>query len=197
MANLRGTETEKNLMRAFAGESQARNRYTFYAKVAKTQGYPNIETVFNLTASQELAHAKAFYKHLTEEFNGQDIEIDASYPVAYYSDSTLKNLQASVAAETHEHDEVYPTFARIASEEGFPRVSATFKLIGQIEETHAKRFAAVAKEIENSSLFKKTEPVAWHCVYCGHIHFGVSAPVKCPVCLQSQGYFERVSENEQ
>ena len=190
MASLRGTETEKNLMRGFAGESQARNRYTFYAKVANEQGYPLIENIFSLTAAQEHAHAKAFYKYLVEELNGEEIEIDASFPVAYYSEDTLKNLQAAVAGETHEHEEVYPAFAQIAKDEGFPKVAATFKMIAEVEALHAKRFASIATDIENGTLFKKSEPVAWHCLYCGHIHFGAVAPAKCPICLQGQGFFE-------
>ncbi|MGL4373834.1 MAG: rubrerythrin [Turicibacter sp.] len=190
MAALKGTETEKNLIRSFAGESQARTRYALYAAVAKKQGYPVIEKVFTMTASQELAHAKVFMEHLAQEFNGTEIEFDAAYPVAYYCEDTLENLRAAVKAETHEHDNVYPSFAAKAKEEGFPKVAASFDMIAKIEDTHAKRFGCLVQEIESSTMFEKTTPVAWHCQYCGHIHFGVSAPAVCPVCKEAKGWFK-------
>ncbi|HAX73222.1 MAG TPA: rubrerythrin family protein [Firmicutes bacterium] len=197
MASLKGTETEKNLMRSFAGESQARTRYTLFATIAKEQGYPNIEQVFTLTANQELAHAKAFFKHLADEFNGTDIEFDAAYPVAFYEESTLENLKAAVKGETHEHVDVYPAFAEVAKNEGFPKVAATFNMIAKVEEQHAKRFAVIATQLEEGTLFKKSAPVAWHCEYCGHIHFGVSAPAVCPICMQKQGWFKVECEDAQ
>lgn len=189
MASLKGTETHKNLMRAFAGESQARNRYTFYASIAKKQGYPLIEKVFTTTANQEQAHAKVFFKYLAEEFNGEEIQIDAAYPVDLYQEDTIQNLLASVTAEQHEHEEVYPSFAEVAKKEGFNQIAATFTMIAKIEEVHSQRFAAIAKELKDDTMFKKATPVAWHCDVCGHIHYGVSAPAICPVCKHAKGFF--------
>ena len=194
MSSLKGTETHKNLMRAFAGESQARNRYTMYAGIARKQGYPLVADVFDYTAEQERMHAKVFFQYLAEEFNGEEIEIDASYPVDLYQEETVKNLLASVAAESHEHEEVYPTFAKIAKEEGFNKISTTFSFIAKIEEVHSKRFAKLAKELEEDTMFKKATPVAWECQVCGHIHYGVSAPAMCPVCKHPKGYFSTTEE---
>lgn len=190
MASLKGTETHKNLMRAFAGESQARNRYTFYASMAKKQGYPQIEKIFQFTADQEYMHAKIFFTYLAEEFNGTEIEIDAAYPVDLYQENTVQNLLASVAAETHEHEEIYPAFAEVAKKEGFNQISTTFNLIAKIEETHSKRFAVIAQELKDETIFKKATPVAWHCQVCGHIHYGVAAPAMCPVCKHAKGHFK-------
>ena len=195
MASLKGTETHKNLMRAFAGESQARNRYTFYAGIAQKQGYPLVADVFNYTAEQERMHGKIFFEYLAEEFNGEEIEIDAAYPVDLYQENTVKNLLASVAAESHEHEQVYPTFARVAKEEGFNQIAATFNMIAKIEETHSQRFAAIAKDMQNDTLFTKPTPVAWHCEVCGHIHYGVAAPAICPVCKHAKGYFKAEAAN--
>lgn len=190
MASLKGTEIHKNLMRAFAGESQARNRYTFYAGIAQKQGYPLVADVFNYTAEQERMHGKIFFEYLAEEFNGEEIEIDAAYPVDLYQENTVKNLLASVAAESHEHEQVYPTFARVAKEEGFNQIAASFNMIAKIEEIHSKRFAKLAKELEDDTMFKKATPVAWECQVCGHIHYGVAAPTICPVCKHPKGYFK-------
>ena len=190
MASLKGTETHKNLMRAFAGESQARNRYTFYAGIAQKQGYPLVADVFNYTAEQERMHGKIFFEYLAEEFNGEEIEIDAAYPVELCQENTVKNLLASVAAESHEHEQVYPTFARVAKEEGFNQIAASFNMIAKIEEIHSKRFAKLAKELEDDTMFKKATPVAWECQVCGHIHYGVAAPTICPVCKHPKGYFK-------
>lgn len=194
MTSLKGTETHKNLMRAFSGESQARNRYTIYAGIARKQGYPLIEGVFNYTAEQERMHAKVFFEYLAEEFNGEEIEIEAAYPVDLYQEETIKNLLASVAAESHEHEEVYPTFAKIAKEEGFNKIATTFSLIAKVEEVHSKRFAKLAKELEEDTMFKKATPVAWECQVCGHIHYGVSAPAVCPICKHSKEHFSITSE---
>ncbi len=197
MASLKGTKTHKNLMRAFAGESQARNRYTFFAEIAKKQGYPLIEKTFLYTADQEQAHAKAFFEYLATEFNGEEIEIDAAYPVDYYQENTLQNLLASVEAEAHEHNEVYPAFAEVAKKEGFNQIAATFSMIAKIEEVHSKRFATIVKELKEETLFKKTTPVAWHCEVCGHIHYGVAAPAICPVCKHAKGFFKAEQEQAQ
>ena len=195
MASLKGSETHKNLMCAFAGESQARNRYTFYASIAKKQGYPLIEKTFTLTANQEQMHAKIFFQYLSEEFNGEEIEIDAAYPVDIYQENTLQNILASVTAETHEHQEIYPAFAEVAKKEGFNQIAATFNMIAKIEETHSQRFAAIAKDMQNDTLFTKPTPVAWHCEVCGHIHYGVAAPAICPVCKHAKGYFKAEAAN--
>ena len=190
---LQGKETKKNLMRAFAGESQARNRYTFYASVAKKQGYPHIHDLLMLVADQEKTHAKIFYKHLIEEFNGQAIEFDASYPVAFYPDDLVANIKAAAAGEHEEWEEIYPTFAAVAKEEGFPRIAASFTNIAKIEAEHERKFASLVDLIENDTLFKKQEVFAWHCKECGHIHYGVTAPKMCPVCVHPQGYFTPVA----
>ena len=198
MATLKGTETQKNLMRAFAGESQARNRYSFYASIARKQGYPLVADVFEYTAEQERMHGKVFFQYLAEEFNGEEIEIDAAYPVDLYQEQTIKNLLASVTAESHEHEEVYPSFAKVAKEEGFNQIAATFSMIAKIEETHSKRFAKLAKELEDETMFKKATPVAWECQVCGHIHYGVAAPTICPVCKHPKGYFAvKMEEQDQ
>lgn len=189
MGTLKGTETHKNLMRAFAGESQARNRYSFYASIARKQGYPLIADAFEYTANQERMHGKVFFQFLAEEFNGGEIEIEASYPVDLYQEQTIKNLLASVTAESHEHEEVYPSFAKVAKEEGFNQIASTFSLIAKIEETHSKRFAKLAKELEDETMFKKATPVAWECQVCGHIHYAVAAPTICVVCKHPKGYF--------
>ena len=190
MKSLVGTQTHKNLMKAFAGESQARNRYTFYGQVAKKQGYANIQKTFDLTATQEQMHAKIFFQFLAEEFNGQAIEIEADYPVDLYQEDTVRNLLASVVAETHEHEEIYPSFAKTAKDEGFPKIGSMFEMIAKIEEEHARRFAEIARELDDETFYKKSEPVAWHCQVCGHIHFGVSAPTLCPVCKHPKGHFQ-------
>lgn len=190
MATLKGTETHKNLMRAFAGESQARNRYNFYESIARKQGYPLVADVFKLTAEQEKMHAKIFFQHLMDEFNGEEIQIDANYPVDLYQENTMQNLMASVRAEAHEHEEVYPAFAQVAKDEGFPQIAASFNFIGKIEETHRQRFVTLAKEFEDDTMFKRATPIAWECQVCGHIHFGVAAPAMCPVCKHPKGFFK-------
>ena len=161
-----------------------------FSLTTQKQGYPLVADVFNYTAEQERMHGKIFFEYLAEEFNGEEIEIDAAYPVDLYQENTVKNLLASVAAESHEHEQVYPTFARVAKEEGFNQIAASFNMIAKIEEIHSKRFAKLAKELEDDTMFKKAIPVAWECQVCGHIHYGVAAPTICPVCKHPKGYFK-------
>jgi rubrerythrin len=187
--SLKGTETHLNLMKAFAGESQARNRYTFYGLVAQNQGYPLIKKTLDFTADQEEMHAKIFFQFLSEEFNGKAIEIEASYPVDLYDEQTLENLLAAVAGETHEHEEVYPAFAKKAKEEGFPKIAAAFENIGKVEAQHAKVFQEIAKELKEGTLFKKEKSTVWHCTVCGFMHEGKTAPTICPVCSHPKGHF--------
>jgi len=189
MKSLKGTQTHKNLMKAYVGESQARNRYTFYGDIAKKQGYPLIKQTFDFTAEQERIHGKIFFGYLAEEFNGQSIEIEANYSLDLYQEDTVKNLFVSIAAETQEHEEIYPDFAKVAREEGFSKIATSFELISKIEAEHSRRFANLAKKLEDGSLFNKPDPVAWHCQICGHIHFEVSAPTLCAVCNHPKGYF--------
>ena len=192
MKSLKGTQTHINLMKSFAGESQARNRYTFYAEAAQKQGYPLIQKLFEDIAAQEQMHAKVFYQHLLQEFNGQQLEIQADYPVDFYQEDTLENLRASIAAEKHEHKEVYPAFAEVARNEGFPKIAAHFEMIGNIEDEHSRKFIDIATQLEEKTLFKKADPIAWECQVCGHIHFGVSAPTLCVVCQHPKGHFQEV-----
>ena len=167
----------------------------FMPQLQKNKVIPLIEKTFTLTANQEQMHAKIFFQYLSEEFNGEEIEIDAAYPVDIYQENTLQNILASVTAETHEHQEIYPAFAEVAKKEGFNQIAATFNMIAKIEETHSQRFAAIAKDMQNDTLFTKPTPVAWHCEVCGHIHYGVAAPAICPVCKHAKGYFKAEAAN--
>ena len=190
MKSLKGTETHTNLMRAFASESQARNRYTIYAEEAKKEGYPLIQQLFEKTSDQEQAHGKVFYEYLAKEFNGQHIEIHADYPVDFYHENTHENLKASINSEGHEHNVVYPTFAETARREGLVKIAEHFEMIAEIENEHKRKFVEVLTQLENKTLFKKSEPVAWECQICGHIHFGVAAPTLCGVCSHPKGHFQ-------
>lgn len=182
------SNTKVNLMRAFAGESQARNRYDMAAEVAKKEKYNILERLFKYTASQEQAHAKVFYDAL-KSLSGQTITIDnGSYPVDVY-DSTLKLLKSSAHNEYEEADVVYKDFARVASEEGFTDIATTFTNIASIEKVHGDRFAKYAEALENGTLFKKEESVKWICTNCGYIYEGKEAPKICPVCKKPQGYY--------
>lgn len=191
--SLRGTKTAENLLKSFAGESQARTRYTFYASVAKKEGYVQISNIFMETAEQEKEHAKRFFKFLKDEFADEAIEITASYPVALHEE-TLKNLKAAAAGEHEEWSQDYPEFARIAREEGFPEIAAAYEQIAKVEERHERRYKKLAENIENASVFKKEEVVLWKCNNCGFIYEGTEAPLKCPACLHPQGYFEVFKE---
>ena len=185
----KNSETKHNLMRAFAGESQARNRYTFAAEQAKEQGLHVVEAVFRFTADQEQAHAEVFYDHL-KELAGQNIQIDGSYPVDIY-DTVLEVLKAAQHNEYEEYDPVYQSFGDKAMEEGFPQVAASFHQIAKIEKVHGDRFGKLAELLEQNKLFISDVECKWMCLNCGHIHEGKEAPGKCPVCHHDRGYFIR------
>lgn len=183
----RESKTYVNLMRAFAGESQARNRYNIAASAAKKEGLQIVEAVFNYTADQERAHAKAFYE-LLKEGAGENIAIEGAYPVDLY-DTTLEALRAAQHNETEEWDDVYKNFGLIAREEGFNKVAFLFESIAKIEKVHADRFERYANALENGTLFRKNDEAAWFCTNCGHIHVGREAPEICPVCKHPKGFF--------
>ena len=191
MKNLKGTKTEQNLLKAFAGESQARNRYTYYASVADKEGYKQIKNIFIETADNEKEHAKRFYKFLLEGLQGElpaMVEITASYPVA--QGSTLDNLKAAASGENEEWTDLYPSFAKVAEEEGYPEIAAAFKMISAVEKSHEIRYNKLAQNIQNDKVFKKDGKVYWKCGNCGYIHEGTAAPEKCPACIHPQSYFE-------
>ena len=185
------SETKDNLMRAFAGESQARNRYTMAAEQAKNQGHHVIEQIFTFTADQEKEHAEIFYNHL-KEMAGKTIQIDGGYPVDISNDIG-QLLRMAQHNEYEEHDEVYKKFAEKALEEGFPQIAASFKLIGEVEKYHGDRFGKFAKYWEENKLFVREVEVGWMCLNCGHIAHGNLAPKACPVCREGQGYFIRLA----
>ena len=189
MKTLKGTRTAENLMKSFAGECQARTRYTYYASIAKKQGYVQISNIFMETAEQEKEHAKKFYKYLKEDFVDEMIEITASYPVSFHED-TMANLKAAAAGENEEWAELYPEFAKVAREEGFEAIAITFERVSEVEKRHEARYNKLAKNIEEGKVFKKDEKVLWKCLNCGHIHEGEEAPEVCPTCVHPQGYFE-------
>lgn len=188
--NLKGTETEKNLLKAFAGESQARNRYNYFASKAKKEGYVQIFNVFNETANQEKEHAKRLFKFL----QGGELEITAGFPAGIIG-TTAENLKASAAGENHEHTSMYPEFAVTARNEGFNEIAAVFESIAVAEKQHEKRYLGLLANIDKGSVFKKDEPVVWFCQNCGYVHIGAEAPVKCPACDHPQAHFMLISEN--
>jgi len=190
MGKLQGTETEKNLLKAFAGESQARNRYSYFAKAAKKEGFVQIAAIFEETAEQERAHAKRLFKYL----EGGEIEITASFPAGVIG-STLENLKASAAGENHEHSSMYPEFAKVAEAEGFNDIAYVFKSIAVAEAQHEKRYLALAANIENGTVFKRDGEEVWVCRKCGYVHKGSEAPGRCPACAHPQAYFELIAEN--
>lgn len=195
MKNLKGTKTAENLLKAFAGESQARNRYTFYASVADKEGYKQIKNIFIETADNEKEHAKRFYKFLLEGLQGElpaMVEINASYPVA--QGTTIDNLKAAASGENEEWTDLYPEFARVAEGEGFPEVAAAFKMIASVEKHHEERYKKLAENIANGLVFKKDQKVLWKCGNCGYVHEGPGAPDKCPACVHPQAYFELLVE---
>jgi len=195
MKDLKGTKTAENLLKAFAGESQARNRYTFYASVADKEGFKQIRDLFTETADNEKEHAKRFYKLLLEGFQGQmpiGIEISATYPVA--QGSTYDNLKAAAAGENEEWTELYPSFAKVAAEEGFPEVAGAFKMIALVEARHEARYNKLAANVAGGNVFRKDEPTLWKCGNCGYIAEAADAPEKCPACLHPQAYFEKFVE---
>lgn len=183
--SIKGTQTEKNLMISFAGESQARNRYTFFASVAKKEGYEQIAAIFTETANQEKEHAERMFKCL----EGGMVEVMASYPAGVIG-TTLENLKAAAAGEHGEWSSDYPKFADIAQEEGFPAIAAMYRNIAVAEKGHEDRYLALAANVENGTVFKKDEPVIWQCRNCGFIFEGVEPPKVCPACLHPQAYFQ-------
>lgn len=188
--SIKGTRTEQNLLKAFAGESQARNRYTFFAKVAKKEGYEQIAALFEETAINEEQHAKAFFKNL----EGGEVMITAGYPAGKIG-TTLDNLKAAAGGEHEEWASIYPEFSKIAAEEGFPKVATLSKLIAKIEESHENRYLRLLKNLEENKVFEREEKVFWICRNCGHIHFGTKALNNCPVCDHPMAYFELKAEN--
>lgn len=192
MKSLKGTRTAENLLKAFAGESQARNRYTFYASVADKEGYKQIRNIFLETADHEKEHGKRFYKYLLaglEDDLPATVTIkEADYPVA--QGSTLDNLKAAAAGEHEEWHDMYPLFADIAEEEGFPEIAHTFRMVCVSEQMHEERYKKLAENIENGKVFKREEKVVWKCGNCGYIHEGDEAPEKCPACIHPKAHFE-------
>jgi len=190
MQSIRGTKTEQNLLTAFAGESQARNRYTYFAKQAKKEGFVQIALIFEETANQEKEHAKRLFKFL----EGGEVEVQAKFPAGVIG-STLDNLKAAAAGEKEEYEQMYPEFAKIAEEEGFSEIAAVFRAIAVAEKQHEKRYQELAKNIEQDKVFKKDQTVTWRCLNCGYVHTGDQAPEQCPACAHSQAYFEVLAEN--
>ncbi|MDU1853884.1 rubrerythrin [Clostridium baratii] len=194
MKSLKGTETAKNLMKSFAGECQARTRYTYFASKARKDGYVQISNIFMETAENEKEHAKRFYSFLENDFQGEPLKIEAEYPVEYPTD-TKTNLLYAAEGEHDENSNLYPTFAKVAEEEGFPEIAACFRMITIAEKAHEKRYRKLAANIENGTVFKKDETVLWKCDNCGFIFEGAQAPAKCPACLHPQAFFEVFKEN--
>ena len=190
MKSLKGTQTEKNILTAFAGESQARNRYTYFASKAEKEGYVQISHLFLETADNEKEHAKRLFKFL----EGGEAEIAASFPAGVIG-NTPENLKSSAAGENYEHTTMYPEFARIADEEGFPAVADVMRAIAVAEKQHEKRYLGLLNNIEEGKVFKKDSPVLWKCENCGYIHEGTEAPAVCPSCAHSQAHFEILAEN--
>jgi len=188
--SVKGTQTEKSLLTAFAGESQARNRYTFFASRAKKEGYEQIANIFTETAGNEKEHAEIFFKYL----EGGDVEIMAAYPAGIIGD-TLTNLKAAADGEKLEWGTIYPDFEKVAREEGFPEIATSFKEIAEVEEFHEKRYRKLAANVAAGEVFKKKTAVKWHCTNCGYIHEGTEAPKECPACKHDQAYYELLAEN--
>lgn len=188
--SIKGTQTEKNLLKAFAGESQAKNRYTYFAKQAQKEGFEQIAAIFMETALQEESHAKIFFKFL----EGGPLEITATYPAGMIS-TTMENLRAAAMGENEEWTDIYPKFAKIAEEEGFPKVAVKFKTIAIVEAEHEKRYRKLLKNMEESKVFEKEEKVKWVCRKCGYVHEGKKALQNCPACEHPQAYFELQGEN--
>ena len=188
--SLKGTKTEANLWAAFAGESQARNKYTYYASKAKKDGFEQMAAIFQETADQEKEHAKRMFKWL----EGGMVEITASYPAGVIS-TTAENLKAAAAGENEEWTADYPHFADVADEEGFPAIAVMYRNIAIAEKGHEERYLALLKNLEDGTVFKKAEAVTWQCRNCGFIHTGDSAPELCPACLHPQAYFEVKKNN--
>ena len=188
--SIKGTRTEQNLLKSFAGESQARSRYTFFASVAKKEGYEQISGVFMETAEQEKEHAKKFFKYL----EGGMVEITASYPAGIIG-TTAENLKAAAEGENEEWADLYPEFAKIADEEGFPQIANTFRQIAKVEAEHEARYRTLLARVEAGKVFERDEEIEWQCRNCGYVLKGKKAPMKCPACEHPQDYFEPKKNN--
>ena len=187
---MKGTQTEKNLLKSFAGESQARNRYTFFASKAKKEGYEQIAGIFIETAENEKEHAEVFFKYL----EGGDVEITAEYPAGKIG-KTAENLLAAAEGEKMEWGTLYPEFEKTAKEEGFEKVAESFKEIAEVEEQHEKRYRKLLENVKKGIVFKRNKEVDWKCRNCGYVHLGKEAPMTCPACKHPQSYYEILSEN--
>lgn len=190
MASIKGTKSEQNLLKAFAGESQARNRYTMFAKQAQKEGFHQISKLFLETADNERVHAERFFSFL----EGGGVEITAMYPAGKVG-TTLENLKEAAAGENEEYTELYPHFAAVAKEEGFPQVAAAFLMIAKVEKEHEERYLKLAANVEKEMVFSKEEAQRWKCDKCGYVHEGESAPETCPACLHPKSYFEIKESN--
>ncbi|MCK4504367.1 MAG: rubrerythrin family protein [Candidatus Aegiribacteria sp.] len=190
MMRVKGTETEKNILKAFAGESQARNRYTYFASQAKKDGFVQISAIFEETANQEKEHAKRLFKML----EGGELEITAGFPAGIIG-STAENLEASAAGENYEHTQMYPEFAKTAREEGFDAIATIFESIAVAEKQHEKRYLDLLDNINNGRVFRRDNAVIWRCRNCGYLHEGSEAPELCPACAHPQAHFELLGEN--
>ncbi len=190
MKSIKGTKTEQNLLKAFAGESQARMRYDYFAKQAKKEGLEQISALFDETAINEKAHAKRFFKFL----EGGPVEITAAYPAGKIG-TTLENLKAAAVGENEEWTELYPEFAKIAEEEGFKEVANAFKLIAKVEKEHEERYRTLYSNLEAGKVFERNDKIYWKCRNCGYVHEGKKAPKMCPACEHPQSYFEIKESN--
>jgi rubrerythrin len=190
VVELKGSRTEKNLLAAFAGESQARTRYTFFASGAKKEGYEQISSIFQETADNEKEHAELFFKHL----KGGVVEIAAAYPAGII-ESTSENLKAAAEGEKLEWGTLYPNFAEVAEEEGFKDVARTFRMVAKVEKHHERRYRKLLANVTQGKVFKRDAPIKWKCRNCGYVHEGSEAPEKCPVCEHAKSYFEVWCEN--
>ncbi len=190
MKSVKGTKTEQNLLKSFAGESQARGRYVYFASIAKKEGYEQIAAIFNETAEQEKEHAKRFFKFL----EGGMVEITASYPAGILS-TTVENLKAAAAGENEEWSELYPEFAKVADEEGFPQIAEAFRRIATVEAGHEARYLKLYERMINGTVFEDEEEIEWQCRNCGYIHKGKKAPEVCPACQHPKAHFERKKNN--
>ena len=190
MKPLKGTQTEKNILTAFAGESQARNRYTYFASKAKKEGYEQIRAIFLETADNEKEHAERLFKFL----EGGEAEIQASFPAGIIG-SMVENLKEAAGGENYEHTTMYPEFARIADEEGFPEVAEAMRAIAIAEKQHERRYLGLLGNIQNNRVFKRDEVVKWKCSNCGYIHEGIEPPEECPACAHPKSYYELLAEN--
>lgn len=188
--SIKGTKIEKNLLAAFAGESQARNRYTYFASAAKKEGFEQVANIFLETSENEKEHAKVFFKYL----EGGDAEITASYPAGMIKD-TKSNLELAAAGENLEWTTLYQDSAKVARDEGFPEIARSFEQIAKVEKFHETRYRKLINNVANSEAFKKKAPVKWHCINCGYIIEGAEAPKECPACKHPQAYYEVLAEN--